>query len=84
MVNKNLLDAIDSGDEKKCGTAVYFTFLSRMSRCFNALCECAEGCGKENAISVIKESFDLAKAESELGLRETLLYLANRGRNVDA
>ena len=80
MVNKNLIEAIDSGSEQKCGVAVYFTFLQRLNKCFDALCECADGCGKENAISIIKESFGLAKAEAELGIRETLLFLANRGR----
>ena len=83
MVNENLIEAIDSGSEQKCGLAVYWTFIHRMDRCFGALCECAEGCGKDNAIEVIKESFSSAKSEAELGLRETLLFLANRGRVSD-
>lgn len=80
MVNNDLIEAIYSGNEPKCGLAVYFTFLHRMDQCFGALCECAEGCGKDNAMSIIKDAFGNAKAEAEITLRETLLYLAKRGK----
>lgn len=82
MVNKNLIESLESENEDKIDLGVYFSFLSRMNQCFEALCQCVEGCGKAKAITIISEAFQSAIGNARIDIIETLKFLYER-RSLD-
>ena len=83
MVDSELIKALEECNERKVETASYFLFFHNIVQCFNAIYECSDGCGKPNAVTVIKQRFDNVRAESEKELQETLLYLSNRSKGEE-
>ena len=82
MVNKELIDAIEDGNERWLSSTIYDRFYFGMEKCFDAILECVNGCGKDKAIAIIKERFDEVRVDAEHELSETLLYLAKREKGV--